>query len=217
MTSRLEQLPNEILWLILEYIPPIDLFHKFFNLNQRFNTILRLIHYRFNLLYINQNQFNYFLNIILPNIEYNWIESLYIDDITSRLHSINKCQNLRSLIIYHLHTENINLLANNVLMKLKQLNYLRLFTEFRLKDQDVNLLTNIILSEQMPSLTYCYLSFQDYSRLSFDHLDTINKTLSLKTLILDQWCRLRDFIRLLHFIPNIKRLTVRLFDSNIKG
>ncbi|CAF1091582.1 unnamed protein product [Rotaria sordida] len=217
MKNRLEQLPNELLWLILEYISPIDLFHKFFNLNQRFNTILRLIHYRFNLLYTNQNQFKFFLNIILPNIEYNWIESLYIDDITNRLYIINKCQYLRSLTIHHLHTENINLLVNNVLLELKQLNYLHLYTEFRLRDHDVNSLTYIIFSQQMPSLTYCYLDFQDYSRMSFDHLDITNKTLSLKTLVIDQWCRLRDFIRLLHFIPNIKRLTVRLFDSNTKG
>ncbi|CAF2872891.1 unnamed protein product [Rotaria sp. Silwood2] len=217
MKSRLEQLPNELLWLILEYIPPIDLFRKLFNLNQRFNTILRLIHYRFNIFYTNENQFNYYFNIILPNIVYNSIESLYIDDITNRVYSINKCRHLRSLTIHHLHTENIDLLANSILLELKHLNYLRLYTEFRLKNQDVNSLTNVIFSQQMPSLTYCYLGFQDYSRLSFDHLDTKNKTLSLKTLVVDQWCRFSDFIRLLHFIPNIKRLTVRLFDSNTKG
>ncbi len=53
--------------------------------------------------------------------------------------------------------------------------------------------------------------------MSFDHLDRINQTLSLKTLIIDQWCHLRDFIQLLYFIPNIQRLTIRLFDSNTKG
>jgi len=217
MTSRLEELPNELLWFIMEYIPPIDLFRTFFNLNQRFNTILRLIHFRFNLLYINKNQFNYFFNKILPNIQLNWIESFYIDDISNRIDSINIFENLRSLTIYHLHTENIDLLTNNILPKLKQLNYLYLYSEFIIKEWNINSLTNVIFSEQMPSLTYCYLAFQDFGRMGFDHLDSINKTLSLKTLIIDQWCRLRDFIRLLQCVPNTQRLTVRMCESNIKG
>jgi len=217
MINRLEDLPNELLWLILEYIPSIDLFRTFFNLNQRFNTILRLIHFRLNLFYTNKTEFNYYLNTILPNITSDWIESFYIDDITNRLHSISICKNLRSLTIQHLRTENIDLLAKNVLPELKQLDYLRLHSEFILKDSDVSLLTNVIFSDQMPLLRYCYLLFQDFGRMSFDHLDAVNKTLSLKTLVIDQWCRLRDFIRLLHFIPNIQRLTVRLFDSNTKG
>lgn len=217
MINRLEDLPNELLWLILEYIPSIDLFHTFFNLNQRFNTILRLIHFRLNLSYTNKNQFNYYLNTILPNIEPNWIESFYIDDITNRLQSISICNNLRSLTIHHLRTENIDLLAREVLPELKQLDYLRLYSEFILKESDITSLTNVIFSEQLPSLTYCHFGFQDFGRMIFDHLNAANKTLSLKTLVIDQWCHLRDFIRLLHFIPNIQRLTIRLFDSNTKG
>jgi hypothetical protein len=216
MNNQLEDLPNELLWFIMEYIPPIDLFHTFFNLNQRFNTILRSIHFRLNLLFTNNKQYNYFLNTILPNIQSNWIESFYIDDISSRLYSINILENLRSLTIYHLHTKNLVLLSNTILPKLKQLDSLRLYSEFILKEWDVNSLTNVIFSEQMPSLTYCYLAFQN-GQMIFDHLNSTNKTLSLKTLVIDQWCRLRDFIRLLHFIPNIRHLTVRLFDSNPKG
>jgi len=216
MGRRFEELPNELLWFIMEYIPPIDLFRTFFNLNQRFNQIIRLIHFRFNLLYTNKNEFNYFLNIILPNIESNWIKSYYIDDISNRLYSINICNNLQSLRIYHLHTENIDLLAKNILPKLKQLNYLCLYSEFTLTERDRNSLLNVIFSEQMSSLTYCYLAFQDFDQIRFDQLNRINKSFSLKTLIIDQWCGLRDFIQLLHFIPNIQRLTVRLFDSNTK-
>jgi hypothetical protein len=88
-----------------------------------------------------------------------------------------------------------------------------------LNDWDINSLLNVIFSKQISSLTYCHLAFQDFSQMSFDQLNRINKSFSLKTLIIDQWCRLRDFIQLLHFIPNIQRLTVRLFDSytNTKG
>jgi len=201
----------------MEYIPPFDLFQTFFNLNQRFNTILYLINFRLNLLYTTKKQFDYFLNIIRPNIQLNRIESLYIDDISNRLDSIKFLKNLRSLTIDHLHTENLDLLAKNILPEFQQLNYLRLSSDFILKTEDVNSLTNVIFSEQLSSLTYCYFSFQDFGRMSFDHLDRINQTLSLKTLIIDQWCHLRDFIQLLYFIPNIQRLTIRLFDSNTKG
>ncbi|CAF5229427.1 unnamed protein product, partial [Rotaria magnacalcarata] len=133
MTFKLEELPSELLWLILEYIPPMDLFRAFFNLNQRFDKILRLLHYRFNLSYINRNQFDYFLNTILPNIEHNWIESLYIDDISDRIYSINAFKNLKSLTIHHLRTENIVSLANDILVELKNLNSLRLYSEFELQ------------------------------------------------------------------------------------
>lgn len=216
MINRLEDLPNEILWIIIEYIPAMDLFHTFYNLNQRFNIILRLIHYRFNLLYTNKNQFNYFLDQILDNIEINYIESFYIDDISSRLNVINKFQNLISLTIYHLRTKNLGLLANSVLPKLIQLNSLRLYSEFTLKDSDINSLTNVIFSNQMSSLVYCYLAFQDFGQMTFNHLNINDKNISLKHLIIDQWCRLKDFVQLLYFIPNIQYLTVRLFDLNTK-
>jgi hypothetical protein len=217
MKNRLEELPNELIWFIMEYIPPLDLFEIFFNLNQRFNKILYLINYRLNLLYTNKKQFDYFLHTILPNIQFNRIQSLYIDDIPNRLNLIKIFLNLQSLTIDHLRTENLDLLAKNILPELKQLNYLRLSSDFILKKADVNALTNVIFSEQLSSLTYCYFGFQDFGRMTFDHLDRIHQTLSLKTLVIDQWCHLRDFIQLLYFIPNIQRLTVRLFDSNIKG
>ncbi|CAF1003129.1 unnamed protein product [Adineta steineri] len=217
MKKQLEDLPNELLWLILEYISPIDLFYTFLNLNQRFNKILRLTHCRLNLLYTNKDQFNYYLNTILPNIEINRIESFHIDDINSRLDSIHIYKNLHSLTIHYLRTENIDLLATNILPELKQLHSLRLHSQFILKDEDINSLTNVLFSEQIPSLIYCYLGFQDFGCMSFDHLKTTNKALALKTLVIDQWCRLKDFIRLLHFIPNIRHLTVRLFDSHPKG
>jgi hypothetical protein len=165
----------------------------------------------------NKNQFNYLLDTVLPNIEWNWIETVYIDDIINRIDTINRFKNIRSLTIHHLHTESLDLLARHVLPELKQLDYLRLYSDFILKDDDVQSLTHVILSQQMPSLTYCYLAFQDFGCMTFDHLDRTNRTLSLKTLVIDQWCRLRGFIQLLHFIPNIQRLTVRLFESNTKG
>lgn len=217
MASMLEDMPNELLWFTFEYLPAIDLFRAFYSLNERFNTILRLVHYRFNLLYINQNQYKYFQDIVLPNIKYNRVESLHIDDIANRICSINQYRSLRSLTIHDLHTENIDYLANNVLFELTQLKYLRLHSEFTLSDSDVNALTKVIFSEQMPSLIYCNLSFQDFGRMTFNHLNAKNKTSSLKTLVINQWCRLRDFIQLLHFIPNIQHLTVRLFDSMTKG
>ena len=217
MASRFEDLPNELVWFIMEYIPPIDLFQTFFNLNQRLNTMICLIHFRFNLFFTKNNQFDYFRRTILPAIQSDWIESFYLDDISNRLDSIKICQNLRSLIINHLHTDHLHLLAKDILPEFKQLTYLQLHSDFILKNADVNELTLVIFSEKMPSLTYCYIAFEDFGRMSFDHLDRTNRTFSLQTLIINQWCHLRDFIQLLHYIPNIQRLTVRLFNSNTKG
>ena len=179
--------------------------------------LVHLIHFRFNLSYTNQNEFDYFRNIILPNTEYSWTESLYIDDIINRLNLIVIFKRLRSLTINHLQTKNIHLLTNTVLPELKQLDRLSLHSDFVLKSSDINLLTAVIFSEQMSSLTYCCLGFYDNDLMTFDHLDTKHRTLSLITLVIDQWCRLTDLIRLLHAIPNIQRLTVRLLYSRIRG
>ncbi|UJR37179.1 hypothetical protein I4U23_029887 [Adineta vaga] len=217
MKNQLEDLPNELLWLILEYIPSIDLFVAFFNLNQRMNTILRSIHFHLNLQYINKSQYDYYLHTILPNIESNWIISLRLDDITNHLESIKTSKYLRSLTIHHLRTESIDYLAKEILPDLKQLKYLSLHSEYLLKDDDIKSLSKVIFNNEMSSLTYCYLAFQDFGCMNFNHLDRGKQNLSLKTLILDQWCRLNDFIQLLHFIPNIRRLTVRLSYINPKG
>lgn len=217
MSSSLESLPNEVLWLSWEYLPAIDLFRSFHNLNQRFNTILHSMHYRLDLLHLNKSEMNYFLGTILPHVERQRIESIFLDDIAERLFWIHSCQHLRSLTIRNLRPMSIEPVTRHILVELKMLNYLCLQSEFTLRDEDLNVLTSTIFSDRMPSLTYCHLAFENFEKIRFDHLSTNNRSLSLKSLVFDQWCRLRDFIRLLHFVPNIKRLTVRLFDSDSKG
>lgn len=216
METRFDDLPNELIWFIMEYIPILELFPIFFNLNQRFNQILSSIRYQLNFSYINQTEYRQFLQTILPHIQIPFIESISIDDISNRLYTTKKFTHLRSLTIAHLRSDNLYQLARTILPDLKQLTRLRLYSEFVLNENDVNRLTDVILSDEMPSLTYCYLAFQDFGRIRFDHVNKTKQNLVLKTLIVDQWCRLRDFIQLLHFVPNIQRLTVRLYDSPSK-
>ena len=217
MKKQLEDLPNEVVWSILEYMSPIDAFVAFFDLNQRFNQLLRSAHFRSNLQYVSQTQYNYYLRTILPNIELAWIESLSVDDITNRLDSIRLSCCLRSLTLQHLRTESINNLAKHILPKLKQLKRLYLHSEYVLKDEDVNCLSTVIFSEKIASLTHCQLAFQEFGCMNFNHLAATNRNITLKTLIIDQWCRLNDFTKLLVLTPNIRRLTVRLFVINPKA
>ena len=39
-STRLELLPNELIWEILSYASVLDLFYSWLNLNQRFNAII---------------------------------------------------------------------------------------------------------------------------------------------------------------------------------
>ena len=217
MVQQLEDLPNELLRLFMEYLPSPDLFRGFFDLNQRLNTILRSLHYRIDVRQTNRSEFDFVVGGVLPNIDLHWIESLYINDIMDRLHSIEPCKHLRSLAIHHLRTQTIARLANHVLPTLKKLTHLRLSSELALKDSDVNILTAVVFSVQMPSLTFCHFAFEDFGHMKFDHLTTTNRSLSLKCLIIDHWCGLRDFLQLLHCVPNIHQLTVRLFDHDLYG
>ena len=217
MISCLESLPNEVLWLLLEYLPAIDLFRSFYDLNQRLNTILRSMHYRLDLVHLNKSEMDNFVQTMLLNVKRLQIESIYLDDIAERLFWIHACRNLRSLTMHNLRTKMIPPLAKQILVELKMLDNLRLYSEFTLEDDDVMILTRTIFSDQMPSLTYCHLAFENFEKIRFDHLSPENRSLSLRSLVIDQWCLLRDFLRLLLFIPNIQRLTVRLSDSDSKG
>jgi hypothetical protein len=64
---NLESMPDEIFLEIFDYISGYDLISSFYNLNQRFNSIIHGIHFDLDLSYVQQKTFLYICHYILPN------------------------------------------------------------------------------------------------------------------------------------------------------
>lgn len=65
--KNLESMPDEILLEIFDYIPGYDIIYSFYNLNQRFNSIIHGIRLYLDLSYVQQKTFLYICHNILPN------------------------------------------------------------------------------------------------------------------------------------------------------
>ncbi|CAF0905732.1 unnamed protein product [Rotaria sordida] len=64
---NLESMPDEIILEIFDYISSCDLIYSFYNLNQRFNSIIDGIHLHLDLSYVQQKKFLFTCHYILPN------------------------------------------------------------------------------------------------------------------------------------------------------
>ncbi|CAF0784162.1 unnamed protein product [Rotaria sp. Silwood1] len=64
---NLESMPDEIFLEIFDYISSYDLIYSFYNLNQRFNSIIHGIHLYLDLSYVQQKKFLFTCHYILPN------------------------------------------------------------------------------------------------------------------------------------------------------
>lgn len=213
MKTTFEDLPNELISIVFEFLPIVELFRGFFQVQRRFDEILRSIFHRFDLIFANENEIEYFRKKILPNVDFLRIESISIDDVDDRLVLIRNFSNLRSVKIERFRSEIFDDFVETILPTLKNLTRLFLHTEFEIVPNKINRLTKLLFSNELSSLNFCHLALENFDEIRFDHLDLSCRNPTLKILILDQWCRLRDFHRLLRHIPAIERLTVRLFNS----
>lgn len=64
--KNLESMPDEILLEIFDYIPGYDIIDSFYNLNQRFNSIISSIRFHLDLSSVQQKTFLYICHYILP-------------------------------------------------------------------------------------------------------------------------------------------------------
>lgn len=68
--SVLETFSDEIFFEIFDRLSPLDLYQAFYGLNNRFNKILNDYRLRFrdNISSLNENEFEFYMNKILPHI-----------------------------------------------------------------------------------------------------------------------------------------------------
>ncbi|CAF1414793.1 unnamed protein product [Adineta ricciae] len=197
LLSRFELFPDEILLEIFQYIPLIDLFNTFTNLNYRFNFLLRSLQLGVD---IHQNDSNNPNLLSALHFFAKQIQYIHVDRYPSL--NLNIFPNLHSLIIY-LPTTRQLLSINSIQMpKLRRL-WLGILIE---KDQKY-LCQSLFGENQFTKLDFCNL-FQINFNVT---LNCFQNLATLRRLILTN-CQIKDFIILLSFLPNLIQLNICICD-----
>jgi hypothetical protein len=136
--SKLEYLPNEILFSIFKFLDGFHLVFAFGQLNYRFNILITHIHHKFNLTYCRRTDFDYLFDHIFPsgNNIHSLILSNYntlgvIEMFIARYSNLISHNSLRYLKLMEIDPEALNTFVLTVLPKLTELVSLTVTTSIR--------------------------------------------------------------------------------------
>jgi len=208
-------LPDEILLDIISYLKPYDIYHGFFNLNERFNSIINdfQLDFHFDISHISKNEFDYCLSSILSQscVQLR-LQSLHLSNDETygaiarflRSYSNLSLPYLRSLSIVDANTEQIKILLFR--LSSNRLESISLQTNRTIDINDKRFICETLLKHK--SLRSCRLSFCD----GVDCDETIlNNPINnqLENIIIDL-SYFQNILTLLSYIPNVKRLTINI-------
>ncbi|CAF1185479.1 unnamed protein product [Adineta ricciae] len=172
VTTKFEQLPNELIVLCLNYLTFFDLYESFFGLNQRLNQLLlskstiyidsipetHFLTHCFNLShFLSQSQNDL---LALRSYDENQFELIMKDHLFK-----DKFSRLKSLTLNNIHADSIYDVIFNEEMKLYDILERLFLSEVSEKDEHgsaVNRLCNRLISSKMKSLKYLNMSFKPY-------------------------------------------------------
>jgi len=195
---------DEILIEIFEYIPLIDLFNGFVNLNFRLNILLRDVRLGICLDQNNENCTKYFLNILY----YFCKQIIYIHIDHYPLLNLKKFSNLRSLIIY-LPTKIQLLSINNRFLS----NLSRLWIGIINKNDQIILWKNLFGNKQFKKLYFCNFFQINFNEQNFNSYQIC---LNIKKLFITN-ISTKDFLFILLLLPNLYQLEICISDVLLKS
>ncbi|CAF1554053.1 unnamed protein product, partial [Didymodactylos carnosus] len=212
MPSLLEQLPNEIVLHILQYLELHNLFESFSDLNCRFDQLLSVLILSVNINHtLSKASFDDYCRNIIPKY-LTQIVSLKMSDRYGRLTQFHKLFqldifiNIRSLILQDPTHDNLKLIMET-LSKLIHIEQLEI-ASFGPDKLDLNssskTITEAIFNKKM-TLKRVTLLF--YSTILLD--ETTIQTCSIEYLNI-YGCYIDEFVTLLKHLPKIKRLCVHI-------
>ncbi|CAF3519024.1 unnamed protein product [Rotaria sp. Silwood1] len=212
-----EDLSNEILYEIFDFIDNYDIYEIFSNLNNRFNYLIihSCLPLKLNFSYLSKTTFEYRCNtILIPNIHriisLQFSNHLLIDYFFTSYTLDSSFKRLEALIL-------LNTKSDNLISILKTLNLLPCLYSLTItsieKIQSPNDIFSLII--RLPVLIYCKLSFElwnQYINLSLNN----NEYSPIKYLIIDTKYNLDQLNDFLIHIPNLNYLSCKISTLNSK-
>ncbi|CAF3509317.1 unnamed protein product [Rotaria sp. Silwood1] len=212
-----EDLSNEILYEIFDFIDNYDIYEIFSNLNNRFNYLIihSCLPLKLNFSYLSKTTFEYRCNtILIPNIHriisLQFSNHLLIDYFFTSYTLDSSFKRLEALIL-------LNTKSDNLISILKTLNLLPCLYSLTItsieKIQSPNDIFSLII--RLPVLKYCKLSFElwnQYINLSLNN----NEYSPIKYLIIDTKYNLDQLNDFLIHIPNLNYLSCKISTLNSK-
>ncbi len=213
--SFFEDLANEILYEIFEYLDIYHVYQGFFNLNKRFENLFinSNLPIQINISTISKSNFEgYHKNVILPNkhrINFLRISNPFtVDIVLSPPPIISEFLQLETLILDNINAKYLNkiLKYSIVLPKLHSLiinsiDFIQNPTSF------------FIRLFSLPKLKYCKIQFQTkhYLELIFISTDLFSP---IEHFVINSHFRLGSFNNLLSYLPEIRHLSIDCLDGS---
>ncbi|CAF1366204.1 unnamed protein product [Rotaria sp. Silwood1] len=208
--THFQDIPNEIIYDIFEFLDVYHMYTAFFNLNIRFQNLLTdsNLPIKINLSLTSRSTFEHqYKHLIMLNkhrINSLRLSNLFtIDVIFSPIRIVSKLTRLQALHINNIQSEYVEKLLK-YLVSLSCLSSLIIIVIDCVENK--NQLYRRIF--RLPVLKYCKITmtkFVESEPLSI----AINKYSSIEHLVINNGCYLHELISLLSYIPQLRRLSLR--------
>ncbi|CAF1036987.1 unnamed protein product [Rotaria sordida] len=209
LINHFEDLSNELIYEIFEFLDSYHIYEAFLDLNTRFQNLC--IHsnlpININISSLSKSTFQrYYTQLIMP--KKHRIQSLCLSDpfiidfFSSSTEHLSKCSQLRTLILDIFESEHME----NLLHSLASLPNLSSLAIPIAKGSNTNTIYDLIF--QLPVLKYCKMTFEE--NVFFESLPRSTKKASnsIEHLIINGACHYVIIDALLSYVPQLRRLSI---------
>lgn len=216
--THFEDLSNDVLYEIFEYLDFFQIYQAFFDLNRRFEKLLIVFNLpiNINISSISKSVFQcYYTNIILPH--QHQISSLRITNFLSfdldisPHHILSTFIQLKTLILENIQSKYLD----NILKDITSLFNLSTLVIIPIDDVE-NANHHLLQILHLPTLKYCKLSFvSNQKKLNLLPFAT-NQYSSIEQLVIKHEIHLDNLYRLLSYVPQLRRLSLyNLYENRL--
>ncbi|CAF3727073.1 unnamed protein product [Adineta steineri] len=207
--THFEDLSNEVIYEILEFLDYFHIYQSFYNLNSRFRKFLTCSNFpiKINISSISRSNFqDYYTDIIIPyqhRITSICIRNLFFNcDIS--LHTIlSKFIQLERLILENISSEYVENILKDIAC-LPNLSSLVIIVEDHVKNVNECYLGIF----RLPKLKYCKISLGNYNFISDSLPYATNEFSSIEQLVIKHEVYFNAIHRLLSYVPQLRRLSL---------
>ncbi|CAF4410674.1 unnamed protein product [Rotaria sp. Silwood2] len=181
---QLEDLANELIYEIFDYLDTCHVYEGFFNLNTRFQNILidSTFPIHINISLISKSKFHrYYIDFIQPDI--------------------TKCSQLQTLVLNEIDSQSLE----NLLIGLTSLNNLSSLSIHVGRDSNKITIYNLIF--HLSILKHCKISFEENVPLEYLPMSK-SPSSSIEHLIINDNYNLNEVEAILSYVPHIRRLSI---------